>query len=152
MPSLTHTKRLRGATQKKRGERHTKKANLLQRSHNSYECLSTPAFIHAPPIHQAHSAPNHASALSAFDSRTTHARTLLPEALAYVPFGFILFEFEFYDASITDRNAGLYVRPRTLAFLDAETLLRKLDTLVRPRIDLYFDDSHILSRIVMNAF
>ena len=111
------------------GERHTKKVNLLQRSHNSYECLSTPAFIHAPPIHQAHSAPNHASALSAFDSRTTHARTLLPEALAYVPFGFILFDFEFYDASITDRNAGLYVRPRTLAFLDAETLLRKLDTL-----------------------
>ena len=44
-----------------------------------------------PPTLQAHSAPTHAScSLSRFDSRATHARTLLPAALASVPYGFVL--------------------------------------------------------------
>ena len=52
---------------------------------------STPALAHAPPTHQTHRAPTHTYALfHVFDSRATHARTLLPAALASVPFGFVL--------------------------------------------------------------
>ena len=52
---------------------------------------STPTLAHAPPTHQAHRATTHTYALfHVFDSRATHARTLLPAALASVPFGFVL--------------------------------------------------------------
>ena len=52
---------------------------------------STPALAHAPPTHQTHRAPTHTYALfHVFDSRATHARTLLSAALASVPFGFVL--------------------------------------------------------------
>ena len=52
---------------------------------------STPALAHAPLTHQTNRAPTHAYALlHVFDSRATHARTLLPAALASVPFGFVL--------------------------------------------------------------
>ena len=49
---------------------------------------STPALANAPPTHQAHRAPTHTYALfQFFDSRATHARALLPAALASVPLG-----------------------------------------------------------------
>ena len=52
---------------------------------------STPALAHAPLTHQTHRAPTQKYALfHVFDSRATHARTLLPAALASVPFGFVL--------------------------------------------------------------
>jgi hypothetical protein len=72
------------------GERHTKKANLLQRSRHPIRVPSTPALAHAPPTRKAHRALTQTSAHLTFDSRATHARTLLPAALAYVPFGFVL--------------------------------------------------------------
>ena len=74
------------------GERHTKKASLLQRSRH----LHTSAFHSRTRPRPAHSsdasrAPTLTYALShVFDSRATHARTLLPAALASVPFGFVL--------------------------------------------------------------
>ena len=74
------------------GERHTKKASLLQRSRH----LHTSAFHSRTRPRPAHSsdasrAPTHTYALfHVFDSRATHARTLLPAALASVPFGFVL--------------------------------------------------------------
>ena len=89
--SPTHTTRLRGAKQNPRGERHTKKANLLQRSRHPH----TIAFHYRTRPHLAHSsgasrAHLYLRSLSRFDSRATHARTLLPAALASVPFWFVL--------------------------------------------------------------
>ena len=74
------------------GERHTKTAGLLQSSRH----LHTSAFHSRTRPRPAHSsdasrAPTHTYALfHVFDSRATHARTLLPAALASVPFGFVL--------------------------------------------------------------
>jgi hypothetical protein len=48
------------------GERHTKKANLLQRSRHPIRVPSTPALAHAPPTRKAHRAPTHTSALFTF--------------------------------------------------------------------------------------
>ena len=69
-----------------------KKASLLQRSRH----LHTSAFHSRTRPRPAYSsdasrAPTHTYALfHVFDSRATHARTLLPAALASVPFGFVL--------------------------------------------------------------
>jgi hypothetical protein len=73
------------------GERHTKKANLLQRSRHPIRVPSTPALAHAPPACKAHRAHTPTPQLSSsFDSRAAHARTHMPAALASVPFGFVL--------------------------------------------------------------
>jgi lipopolysaccharide export LptBFGC system permease protein LptF len=72
------------------GERHTKKANLLLRSRQPIRAPSTPALAHAPSTYEAHRAPTTPQLFLRFYSRATHARTLLPAALASAPFGFVL--------------------------------------------------------------
>jgi hypothetical protein len=44
------------------GERHAKKANLLQRLRHPIRVPFTPALAHAPPTQQAHGAPTHIAA------------------------------------------------------------------------------------------
>ena len=106
--SPTHTTRLRGAKQNPRGERHTKKANLLQRSRHP----NASAFHYRTRLHLAHSlgascAHLYLRSLSSFDSRATHARTLLPAALASVPFGFVLVRVRVGGLSIPLRSYSI---------------------------------------------
>ena len=86
--SPTHTARLRGAKQNPRGECHTKKVNLLQRSRHphtsTFHSRTCPRLAHSSGASRAYL---YLRSLSRFDSRATHARTLLPAALASVPFG-----------------------------------------------------------------
>ena len=95
--SPTHTARLRGAKQNPRGECHTKKVNLLQRSRHphtsTFHSRTCPRLAHSSGASRAYL---YLRSLSRFDSRATHARTLLPAALASsVPFGLYESEFEF---------------------------------------------------------
>jgi hypothetical protein len=89
--SLPPTQKGRAALNKPpAGERHAKKANLLQRSRH----LHTSAFHSRTRPRPAHSSgashAHHTCALfHVFDTRATHARALLPAALASVPFGFV---------------------------------------------------------------
>jgi hypothetical protein len=64
--------------------------DLLLRSRHPIRVPYTPALADAPPTHKAHRARTTPQLSSSFDSRATHARTLLPAALASVPFGFVL--------------------------------------------------------------
>ena len=99
------------------GERHTKKASLLQRSRHHH----TSAFHSRTRPRPAHSsdasrAPTLTYALShVFDSRATHARTLLPAALASVPFGFVLVRVRVPNVTIEVSGAGWDWDPHTFA-------------------------------------
>ena len=68
---LCHTTRLRGAKQNPRGERHTKKANLLQRSRHPH---TSALHYRTSPTHQAHRAPTYTSALSHVLTRAQRTR------------------------------------------------------------------------------
>ena len=97
------------------GERHTKKASLLQRSRHPIRVPSTPALAHAPLTHQANRAPTHTYALlHVFDSRATHARTLLPAALASVPFGFVLVRVRVRGSGVVRAVVGVDMRVERL--------------------------------------
>jgi hypothetical protein len=72
------------------GERHRKKANQLQSSRHPIRVSFTPALAHAPPPIRRITRPPTPQLSSRFDSRATHVRTLLPAALASLPFGCVL--------------------------------------------------------------
>jgi len=121
--SPTHTARLRGAKQIPRGECHTKKVNLLQRSRHphtsTFHSRTCPRLAHSSGASRAYL---HLRSLSRFDSRATHARTLLPAALASVPFGLYKSEYEFeieltLPAAVLSINAARPIslpRPRCM--------------------------------------
>ena len=89
--SLPRTQQGCAALQKiSAGERHTKKKNYFRDHPTPYECLPLPhSPTTRPPIRRIARPPT-PQLSSSSDSRATHARTLLPAALASVPFGFVL--------------------------------------------------------------
>jgi hypothetical protein len=96
------------------GERHTRKANLLQRSCHPIRVPSTPALAKPHPPIRRIARPPKPQLSSRYDSSTTHSRTPLPAALASAPFGFVLVRVRVLNALITLRSQRARASPSWL--------------------------------------